>query len=68
MKLNTTESVADALGITPQRVRQLVKELGISRVACPCCGAKDRGITDADVKKLEKRKTQPGPMKKGTAP
>jgi predicted transcriptional regulator len=63
MRLNTTESIADALGITPQRVRQLVTELGITRADCPCCGAKERGLTEADVKKIEKRKTSKGPQK-----
>jgi hypothetical protein len=59
MKINTTESVAGALGITPQRVRQLVKELGIT----PTMIGKAMILSDADVKKLEKRKTQRGPAK-----
>jgi predicted transcriptional regulator len=65
MKIKTAETVADTLGLTPQRVNQIVKELGITRADCPCCGAKERGITDADVRKIEKRKTSKGPEKKG---
>ena len=59
MKINTTKSVAGALGITPQRVRQLVKELGIGLQMV----GKAMILSDADVKKLEKRKTQRGPTK-----
>lgn len=63
MKINTAESVADKLGVTPQLVNKLIRNLGITRADCPCCGAKERGITDADVKKIEKRKTSKGPQK-----
>jgi len=60
VKINTTETVATALGLTPQRVRQLVKELNIT----PTMIGKAIVLSDADVKKLEKRKTQRGPTKK----
>ncbi|MEK6281893.1 MAG: hypothetical protein AABN95_16185 [Acidobacteriota bacterium] len=60
MKINTTETVANALGLTPQRVRQLVKELNIE----PTMIGKAIVLSDADVKKLERRKTQRGPTKK----
>ena len=60
MKINTTESVATALGITPQRVRQLVHQLGIE----PTSIGKAMILSDADVKKLGKRKTSKGPTKK----
>lgn len=60
MKINTTETVATALGLTPQRVRQLVKELNLT----PTMIGKAIVLSAADVKKLEKRKTQRGPTKK----
>lgn len=60
MKINTTETVATALGLTPQRVRQLVKELNIT----PTMIGKAIVLSDADVRLLEKRKTQRGPTKK----
>lgn len=59
MKINTTETVAAALGLTPQRVRQLVKELNIE----PTMIGKAIVLSDADVKKLERRKTSRGPAK-----
>lgn len=59
MKINTTETVANALGLTPQRVRQLVRELNIE----PTRIGKAIVLSDADVKKLERRKTQRGPAK-----
>jgi predicted transcriptional regulator len=63
MRIKTAETVADELGVTPQLVNKLIRKLGITRADCPCCGAKERGITDADVKKIEKRKTSKGPTK-----
>lgn len=60
MKINTTESVATTLGLTPQRVRQLVKELNIT----PTMIGKAIVLSDADVRLLERRKTQRGPTKK----
>ena len=59
MKINTTETVAAALGLTPQRVRQLVKELNIE----PTMIGKAIVLSDADVKKIERRKTSRGPAK-----
>jgi hypothetical protein len=59
VKINTTESVATALGLSPQRVRQLVKELNIE----PTMIGKAIVLSDADVKKLERRKTSRGPAK-----
>ena len=64
MKINTTQSVADALNISTERVRQSMKALGIKFVDCPCCGAKERGITDADVKRIASRNTKVGAPKK----
>lgn len=52
MKINTTESVADALGITPQRVGQIIKKLGIEP-------QRIRGaiiLSDAQVRLIEKEK------------
>jgi len=63
MRIKTAETIADELGVTPQLVNKLIRLLGIARADCPCCGAKERGITDADVKKIEKRKTSKGPQK-----
>lgn len=59
MKINTTETVATTLGLTPQRIRQLVKELKIE----PTMIGKAIVLSDADVKKLERRKTSRGPAK-----
>jgi hypothetical protein len=60
VKINTTETVATALRLTPQRVRQLVKELNIT----PTMIGKAIVLSDADVRLLGKRKTQRGPVKK----
>ena len=57
--LGTTNAVAAKLGITPQRVRQLIKELGIE----PQMVGKSMILDTADIKRLEKRKTQRGPTK-----
>jgi hypothetical protein len=56
----TTTAVAAKLGITPQRVRQLITELGIE----PTWVGKSMILEDSDIKRLEKRKTQRGPTKK----
>lgn len=58
--LGTTNAVAAKLGITPQRVRQLIKELGIE----PQMVGKSMILDTADIKRLEKRKTQRGPTAK----
>lgn len=58
MKINTSESVADALGITVKRVQQLAKEMGLPRLG------RQFVITDSDVKKMAARKTQRGPATK----
>lgn len=60
MRINTTETVATALGLTPQRVRQLVKELNIE----PTMIGKAIVLSDADVRRIERRKTSRGPTKK----
>ena len=60
MKINTTETVATALGISPQRIRQAIKELSIT----PTMIGKAIVLSDADVKKLERRKTSRGPAKR----
>jgi hypothetical protein len=54
--INTTESVASALGISVQRVRQLIKELDIT----PTMIGRAIVLSNADVKKLENRNTQAG--------
>jgi hypothetical protein len=58
--INTTATVAAALGLSPQRVRQAIKELNIT----PTMIGKAIVLSDADVKKLARRKTQRGPVKK----
>lgn len=63
MRIKTAETIAGELGVTPQLVNKLIRQLGIARADCPCCGAKERGITDADAKRIEKRKTSKGPQK-----
>lgn len=60
MKINTTQTVADALGLTTERVRQLIKELNIT----PTTIGRAIVLSDADVKKIEKRNTQVGRPKK----
>jgi len=60
VRINTTETVATALGLTPQRVRQLVKELNIE----PTMIGKAIVLSDADVRRIERRKTSRGPTKK----
>lgn len=60
MKINTTETVATALNITVQAVRQAIKKLNIT----PTMIGKAIVLSDADVKKLERRKTRPGPTAK----
>lgn len=52
MKINSIESVAETLGKSTRRVQQLVKEFNIPVV---------KGISEADLKRLRNRKTQPGP-------
>lgn len=60
MKINTTETVAAALGISVQAVRLAIKKLNIT----PTMIGKAIVLSDADVRKLERRKTQPGPKKR----
>lgn len=59
MKINTTQAVADSLNITPARVRQLVRELGLE----PVYIGKAIVLSDADVKKMRNRKQSMGPVK-----
>lgn len=61
MKINTPANVAEKLGTSVRRVQQLIKELGIEPVATI---GKTQILSDADVKRLEKRKTQRGPKAK----
>ena len=61
MRIKTPETVGDALGITPQRVRQILRELGIE----PQRIGKAIVLSDSDVLKIERRNTQRGPRKKG---
>lgn len=64
MSINTPESIATRLGTSTRRVQQLIKELEIEPVQII---GKTQIISDADVKRLEKRKTQRGPVaKKGS--
>lgn len=58
--LGTTNAVAAKMGITPQRVRQLINELGIE----PTWVGKSMILEDSDIKKIERRKTQRGPAKR----
>lgn len=57
----TTAAIAAKLGTSTRRVQQLIKELEI--VPIQTIG-RSMILSDADVKRLEKRKTQPGPTKK----
>ena len=59
---NTTQNVAIKLGISIRRVQQLIKELGIE----PEYIGKTQILSDADIRKLEKRKTQRGAAKKAS--
>ena len=54
--LYTTKQVADALGITTGRVRQLARALGIGRWV-----GSMRLYTDADIDALRARNTRSGP-------
>jgi DNA-directed RNA polymerase subunit H (RpoH/RPB5) len=60
VKINTTQTVADALNISTERVRQIVRELNIT----PTQIGRMFVLSDADVKKIEKRNTQVGRPKK----
>lgn len=60
--LGTTNAVAAKLGISPQRVRQLINELGIEAQWV----GKSMILDTEDIKKLEKRKTQRGPERRRT--
>lgn len=60
-KIITTEVAADALGISVRRVRQLIKDLRIE----PQMIGKAIILSPADLKKMQTRKTQRGPAKKG---
>lgn len=64
MKINTTESVAGALGLTVQRVRQIIKELGIE----PETIGRAIVLSDAQVRQIEKYKSiaQAGRPKKAS--
>ena len=59
--INTPANVAAKLGISTRNVQLLIKKLGIEPVEMI---GKTQIISDADVKKLEKRKTTPGREKK----
>ncbi|HXG94160.1 MAG TPA: hypothetical protein VNN73_17585 [Blastocatellia bacterium] len=56
----TTEVAASALGLTPQRVRQLAKELGIQ----PQTIGKALIFSPADLRKMQARNTNVGRPKK----
>jgi len=63
MTFNTTENVAARLGLTPGRIRQLIKELNLQ----PTRIGKAIVLSESDVKKLQNRKTSFGPAKKITS-
>ena len=56
--LYTTKQVADALGITTGRVRQLARALSLGRWV-----GSVRLFTDADIEVMRSRQTQPGPSR-----
>ncbi len=58
MKINTTQAVADSLGISPRRVRKLIAEMGIPTERI----GKAIVLSDAQVRMLGKRKTERGPL------
>lgn len=60
-ELNTVENVAKKLNTSPRRVQQLINELGIESAQTI---GKTQIISEADVRRLEQRKTQRGPEKK----
>ncbi|HEY0545279.1 MAG TPA: hypothetical protein VGC91_07895 [Pyrinomonadaceae bacterium] len=55
----TTEVAAEMLGVTPQRVRQIARELGLE----PQQIGKALIFSSADIKKMQTRKTSRGPAK-----
>jgi hypothetical protein len=57
----TTQAIAAKLGTSTRRVQQLIKELGIEPIQTI---GKSQILSDADVRRLEKRKTQRGPTKR----
>lgn len=57
MAINTPEVVANKLGTSVRRVQQLIKELKITPAMTI---GKTQILSDADVRKLEKRKTKRG--------
>jgi hypothetical protein len=61
MKINTPANVAARLGTSTRRVQQLIKELGIEPVERI---GKVQILSNAQVRQLERRKTQRGPTKK----
>lgn len=56
--LYTTKQVADALGITTGRVRQLARALSLGRWV-----GSVRVFTDADIEVMRRRQTRPGPSR-----
>lgn len=61
MKINTPANVAKRLGISVRSVQLLIKKLGIRPIEMI---GKTQILSDADVRRIEKRKTQRGPAKK----
>lgn len=61
--INTTEVVATKLGMSVRRVQQLINELAIKPMQII---GKSKILSDADVKRLEKRNTRRGPKKQNT--
>lgn len=59
MEIITTEAAATTLGVSVQRVRQLIKELGIE----PQTIGKAIILTRADIKRMKQRDTKRGPKK-----
>jgi hypothetical protein len=64
--LHTTRQVADALGLSVQRVKQLAVSLEVGQKV-----GRDWVFTDADIALMRRRETKPGrplPTASGSAP
>jgi hypothetical protein len=61
MRINTPTNIAAKLGISTRNVQLLIKKLEITPIEMI---GKTQIISDADVKRIEKRKTTPGREKK----
>lgn len=57
-KIISTATAAEMLGTSERRVRQLATEFGVQQISSIFL------ITEKDLKKMQARKTQRGPVKK----